>query len=64
MDPFTNKPYNFNETRNAEPRETEFNNDIREITVRPAAKASLARAHFKAQLTELFFEVFLSQALS
>jgi hypothetical protein len=33
MDPFTNEPYNFNDTKTADPREAEFNNGIREITV-------------------------------
>jgi len=33
MDPFTNEPYNFQETK-SDPREEEFNNGIREITVR------------------------------
>jgi len=33
MDPFTNEPYNFNDTKVADPREAEFNNGIREITV-------------------------------
>jgi hypothetical protein len=34
MDPFTNQPYAFDDHRaSADPREIEFNNGIREITV-------------------------------
>jgi len=33
MDPFTNEPYNFHDSKTADPREAEFNNGIREITV-------------------------------
>ena len=35
MDPFTNQPYAFDDQGSSgDPRETEFNNGIREITVR------------------------------
>ena len=35
MDPFTNQPYAFDDSGvSADPREVEFNNGIREITVR------------------------------
>lgn len=42
MDPFTNQPYAFDDTSSElNPREVEFNNGIREITVRKKMKDKL-----------------------
>ena len=42
MDPFTNQPYAFDDQGSAgDPREVEFNNGIREITVRKFKLAML-----------------------
>ena len=62
MDPFTNEPYNFNDTRNADPRETEFNNGIREITVSApnsriqliSSQRLLSHLNIRAQIEPLF----------
>lgn len=47
MDPFTNEPYAFDDQgSSADPREADFNNGIREITVRKIPEIASLQSEF------------------